>query len=115
MEIVKGVIYDNQYVTLNKKQILELEKLGKETYFSNMGEDGENEELQFEDCSLNVEEMYFSDGEIILNCIVNTNGKEIAYLCLSIPIDRKIALNIIEEYMKKMGRVKTVLEATKDF
>jgi len=40
------------------------------------------------------------------------NG-EIGYISVNIPINIETAVDIVQYYMKKLGKLKTVLEATK--
>lgn len=118
MEIVKDIVVKDQWLQLNSEIIKELEKEGKEAFEADYGTDPKDRkkgELTFGDVSLDIDEMYYEKG--ILNCsfTMKYNSKELGYLGLYIPLDRKIVLSIIEAYMKKLGKVKTVLEATKDF
>jgi len=41
-------------------------------------------------------------------------GKNLGYMSMSLPLDFEDIISIIEVYRKKLGKLKTVLEATKD-
>lgn len=118
MEVVKNVIYNEQFVQINSKIIKELEEVGKEEFIASVGDnpkDRQKGELTFEDVSMEIEEMYYEEGKLEITSTLRAHDKELGFFSFSIPLDRKIVLDIIQAYMKKLGKIKTVLEATKDF
>jgi len=57
-----------------------------------------------------------SDGSLNLSGTIYTDGSqktELGYLSIDIVPDLDVVLDIIQFYMKKLGKLKTVLEATK--
>lgn len=56
----------------------------------------------------------FRDGELFLfGSLKNKDLTDFGNLSVTIPLDIDTVLDIIEFYMKKLGKLKTVLEATK--
>lgn len=45
--------------------------------------------------------------------ITTLNGENLGYLNLSVKMDFDTIIDIIQAYMKKLGKLKTILEATK--
>ena len=59
-------------------------------------------------------EIEFRDGELYINgSLKDTDLTDFGYLSTTIVLDLDTVVSIIEYYMKKLGKLKTVLEATK--
>lgn len=117
MGIVKNVIYDKAiYLELNSKEIKAVEKQAIERYQEAMGKDEPRArgELSFESTDLEVDELYYENGKLTINGNLWCDGRVLGYTGISLPLDRVVVLDIIEHYMKQLGKVKTLLEATKD-
>lgn len=73
------------------------------------------DELSFKDSFIKINEMRFDKTEeaIQLDGDLVCAGEDLGYVNLSLRLDLDLVLDIIETYMKKMGKLKTVLEATK--
>ena len=118
MEIIKNKVYpDACYLELNSKNIKALEKVAIERYIATVGdtEPRDKGQLNFEDTSLHVDEMYYEEGKLNIMGSLFSDGKDLGYFSLYLPLEKGIVLDIIEAYMKKLGKIKTVLEATKNF
>lgn len=66
-------------------------------------------EYVFEDLTLKSTEFDFNGNELYISGDLEGLG----YLSLTIPIDTDDAITFIEEYVKKMNKIKTILEAAK--
>lgn len=102
------------YLSLDKKAFeatkKEAEKEGKET-------DGETEPKRYlyGDLSFVENELYFDNGEqsIELSGTIWQGNKELGYISVNIPLKINLVVEIIEWYRKALGKIKTILEATK--
>ena len=105
------------YLTLSKEGIESTKakaiKDAEETYGKNTPEGKDT--LNYEDVIWNIDEIYFDrDSESIsANGKFSSYGKELGYLSHTIHISSEMLIEIIEHYMKKMGKLKTVMEALK--
>ncbi len=101
------------YMTLNSKSLKKVEKAAKESAEAN---DYELGELCFEDVKWKCDEVYFdkTDNCLYLNGNLYFNGENIGYFSPKIVLGNDTTLEIIEYRMKKLGKLKTVMEALKD-
>lgn len=77
--------------------------------------DKDRKEMLLLDSSFEEDEIYLEDNEdiIYLNGILNVFGIELGYISLEIPLNQELAIDIVDRYVKKLQKLKTVLEATK--
>lgn len=76
---------------------------------------GEEDYMQYNGCDLNEQEVSFDDGVLeIYGDLMDSSNKELGTLTVKHRLDLDIVINIIEYYRKKLAKLKTVLEATKD-
>lgn len=104
----------NLFLALNMEPLNELEGRGAEEFlkYSSSREEGE---VQFGDASLFVQEIYMDgDKTILISGDMIVNGKNVGYISLNIPLFDGLMIDILEYQMKRYGKIKTVLEATKD-
>ncbi len=102
---------------INEKSFNELKEEAKENsleFVNEMGYEREDE-LRLNNSTLEIGTAEFdkSEDKLFIDGTLKYGGKEYGFVSLNINIDIDIALNIIESYMKKLGKLKTVLEATK--
>ena len=96
-----------------------LEETKKRAREDAVDEDPNNEDakdnLLYRDAKIVVSEFYLEDNsdELELNGELYSPTKDIGYISLRIPLSQELAIGIIERYLKKLGKLKTVLEATK--
>ena len=100
------------YLTLSKEGLKETSEEASEEAIVNMGEKGEDH-LDYPGLNWGTEELYFEDGELMISGELFYKGKELGYLSPTIPLGNETIIEIIDYYMKKMEKVKAVLEATK--
>lgn len=96
---------------INKKQF---EKLKAKA--SDRGEEftEDNEEFVFE-LDSKIEDMEVSeDGSLGYNLILEDNNEYFGSVSEDIQLDSKSIINLIEVYRKRLGKLKTVLEALKE-
>lgn len=59
-------------------------------------------------------ETEFEDGVLNHSFELMQNGEVVAYLSMDIPLDLDLAAEVVGYYIKKLNRLKTVMEATKE-
>ena len=101
------------YLTLNKEGLKKTQKKANEESIAELGEEDGKEELHYPDSVMDVEEIYFEDGELCCGGTVSSHGEELGYFSPRIPLGNDTIIEIIDYYMDKMEKVKAVLEATK--
>lgn len=103
------------YLTLSKTTIEETKKEVNKEAIAQMGEDGKDD-LYYPDCLWEIEELYFDEDDQGLSICGEFyhNGQKLGYLSTNIKLGHETIIEIIEFYMKKLGKLKTVMEAIKD-
>ncbi len=101
------------YLTLRKDTLKSTQKKVNEEAIKEFGEEDGKDELYYPDLNWETNELYFEDGELFLSGEFFHNGKKLGYLSPTIPLGNDTIIEIIEYYIKKMEKVKAVLEATK--
>jgi len=101
------------YLTLSKESLKATEKEANEEAILAIGEEEGKDTLYYPDLTWATDELYFEDGELHINGELLHNGKKLGHLSPNIPLGNETIIEIIEHYMKKMEKVKAVLEATK--
>ena len=69
--------------------------------------------LLWSDLELSIDEMRYEDGLIIIDGAFYSNGKEFGYVSITIPIDLELTIEITQDYIKRLNKLKSVLEAVK--
>lgn len=104
------------YLDLNKKGIENSLDAAHKRAVDRDGDEGEDNAL-YENAELRLEDDvgFNPDTETIDFCgRIFFEGKDLGYMSASMPLDFEDIIAIIEVYRKKLGKLKTVLEATKD-
>ena len=57
--------------------------------------------------------MYYEEGNIYLSGTFRIDGDELAYLGLEIDIPLEVFIDILKDYVNRINRIKTILEAVK--
>lgn len=80
-----------------------------------IGDDDEDPQCLFDEKSLTatVEECYFKDGWIEYTYIISYKGEYFMNYSDSLEVNIDMGADIVTHFMKKLGKLKTVLEATK--
>lgn len=99
------------YASINKDWFLKNEKEALEESIANLGEEEGKNNLVFPELKDD-----FTVGEILLE----DDGKihvdlenKLGYFSIEIPIDDELEIALIEQGVKKLNKLKTILEATK--
>lgn len=94
----------------------EIEKFKQEALEEAKKEDESYDWQTYNDCVFDLESYDFdkSDGVFWINGLIKYKREDVAYISTAVQVDMDLALEIINFYMKKLGKLKTVLEATKD-
>jgi len=104
------------YLNLSKEVLKRTEKEATEESIKEIGEEDGKNQLTYSDLRLDISEMYFDEEKerLILNGALFYGKEELGYISsFDLPIDLDIVVDLVQLYMKKLGRLKTVLEATK--
>ena len=104
------------YLNLNKKILAKTSKKANEDAIKEYSSD-ENKEniLLYEDVKLENITIEFKkdEGKLFLCGEMEFNGEDFGWMDVDIPIEQELVIEIIEFYMKKLGKLKTVMEALK--
>lgn len=104
------------YLTLDKKEFESITKrASQESIDSDVNDPDKKNEFFFGNSSIQMNDFYIEDDsdELTLNGDLFAFGKSIGWIDLKIPLNQELATGIIDRYMKKLGKLKTILEATK--
>jgi len=71
------------------------------------------EGLLWDDLELSIDEMRYEEGDITVNGSFYSNGKEFGPVSITIPIDLELTIEITQDYIKRLNKLKSVLEAVK--
>jgi len=103
-------------LTLNKDTLVETEKQARENQIEIMGEDGAGDGLYYPELDFKISEMYFDEKEekLVINGSIHQNNLELGYFSsYDLPVDLDLVIDLIQMYIKKLNKLKTILEATK--
>ena len=98
------------YLSLEEKGLDKTKEDAAKRYKEETGESGS---FQYPDGNLDVDELDFEDGLLKLSGSINSNGENLGYISLDVDLDMDTVIAIIEHYRKKLGKLKTIFEATK--
>lgn len=104
------------YMDIFEKTLEETKKRARE---DSIDDDPNLEEaktsLLYRDAKIVPNEFYLDNESdyLELNGELYSPTKDLGYISLKIPLSQELAIEIIERYLKKLGKLKTVLEATK--
>ena len=105
------------YIRLNKETFESvMGRANQESIDSDPNDDECKNDLLFSNAEIRPDELHIEDksDELVVNGGLWSFGKELGWIDITIPLDSEIAVGIIDRYMKKLGKLKTILEATKD-
>ena len=60
-----------------------------------------------------IDEIYYEEGMVKCSGVLRYNGEELAYLHIEIEMSLEIFEEILKDYIGRLNRIKTILEATK--
>ena len=63
--------------------------------------------------TLQISEMYYEDGILYVAGAINVERDEIASIALDIDIPLEVFIEILKDYVNRINRIKTILEAVK--
>jgi len=105
------------YLDIDEKIFKSVEKRAKQDSIDRDPNDTERKNhLLFENAKMGIDEIYIEDKseELYVCGMLQCFGSELGWISLTIPLNQEIAKDIIEKYIKKLQKLKTVIEATKD-
>lgn len=104
------------YLNIEGKGFDKHKKYAEENSIENCGEEDGKNSFQFDDLDLTYDEIPSyneNNNSINLGGTLKFGDDEIGYISLDVPLNTEIVIPIIEAYRKKLGKLKTVLEATR--
>jgi len=106
--------YDDVTLQLNIKEFDELRKAAKEGNERFSGEKP-NQFLFFPNLNLDVSDEEFKDGKMDISGAIHDpeTKKELGWINFEIDMNLERVNEIVQFYMKKLGKVKTIMEAVK--
>ncbi len=105
------------YLTLDRKEFKSIEPRAiQEAIDSDINDEDMKNTFLFRNAEIRINDLYIEDksDELLINGAIFSFGKELGWIDFKIPLNQEIAVQIIDKYMKKLGKLKTILEATKD-
>ena len=63
--------------------------------------------------TLDVDEMYYEEGNIYISGNFRADMDDLAYIGLEIDIPLEVFIEILKDYVNRINRIKTILEAVK--
>jgi len=103
------------YLNLNKDALKNTEELATNKSMEDLGDEGKNQ-LTYSNLRLDISEMYIDEKTetLVLNGNIYCGKEDLGYISsYDLPIDLDLVVDLVQIYMKKLGKLKTVLEATK--
>ena len=103
------------FLTLDKEGLIKTEHRANKSSIESSGEKEGKDTLEYGGINFELDTFDFDKSEDSLDICgrMYSNGIYLGFISLDIPINIDLAIPIIESYMKKLGKLKTVLEATK--
>lgn len=110
----KREFYDDVTLQLNVKEFESLKKKAIEK--GNEVNDEDNMTMDFNGLNFDVENEEFIEGKIKIcgRLFDKDTKKDLGWLDIDMDLSLDRILDLVNFYMKKLGKLKTVLEATKD-
>ncbi len=107
--------YDDVYMQLNIKEFEELKKVAKETANGDFHSEKLNQYYLFKDINFDVTNEEYIKGKIAVggSLIDSKTKKNLGYISFDIEMSLDRVSELLNLYLKKLGKLKTVLEATK--
>jgi hypothetical protein len=92
------------YIHINKNWFERNKNLAETTSKEGDNEDG----YLWENLNFNIDSIEIDNGNVFIG-----GSSDLGYISLDFNLDMDTAIDVIEFYMKKLGKLKTILEATK--
>ena len=114
MTKINREFYDDVTLQLNVKEFESLKK--KAIDKGNEVNDEDNMTMDFNGLNFDVDSEEFIEGKIkISGLLKDSESKEnLGWMDINVDLSLDRVLDLVNFYMKKLGKLKTVLEATKD-
>lgn len=105
---------NNLYLTLKKKNIDKTDQEAYQRALENW-EAQEDHDLLYPDAKLSIDEIYLNDDEdsIHLSASIIDGKHTLGDFSADISLTIDLSLDIIDRYIKKLNKLKTILEAAK--
>jgi len=103
---------DEAYLEIEPELFEKLKDESQKEFLKEFPND-EREIYWFPDLEFDCSEDEWKDGSLTLSGNLKTNNKSLGFISIKMKMDTERTLDIIQDYMKRLGKLKTVLEATK--
>ena len=101
------------YLDINRKEYKNLEQSAIDKANESHDDEYKDSTALFKDLELNDSTVEFENGNLTIYGSLLKDGNNLGFLDLSFNIDLDTATEIVNYFMKKLGKLKTVLESTK--
>ena len=107
--------YDDVYLQLNKKEFEELKDKASKLANKDFHGEKSNQYFLFKGLNFDVTNEEFKEGKMSIGGQIydSESKKELGYLSFDLDMNLERVSEIIQFYMKKLGKVKTIMEAVK--
>ena len=107
--------YDDVYVQLNIKEFEELKKTSKEEANKDFSSEEPNQYYLFKNLNFDVTNEEYIKGKIAIGGTLydSKTKKNLGYISFDVDMNLERVSGLLNAYLKKLGKLKTVLEATK--
>jgi len=102
-------------ITIYEDSFNKYKKEARDVVISDLGEEDAKNQLDFRNLTWKNMQWEFDGKKDTLDVYgyMEKNGNQLAYVYLSIPIDQDLSLELVDASIKKLQKLKAVLEATK--
>ncbi len=102
------------YLEISQKGFEKFKKDAIEESKSNLEEEDYKDEATYKDMSISDVEYEFDEktGKLNIFGTMYKEGTDMGYISIDTGVDIDLAQDIVSHFMKKLGKLKTVLEAT---
>ena len=101
------------YLTLSDSILSKLKKEARDAAIETFGEEN-TDDLLFEQIIYYVDEIDYDDGELAVSGELYYQDKNLGYLSIDLPLsDINVIIKITEDYVKRLNKLKNVLESIK--
>jgi len=106
---------DEAYLDINIEAFEKDKQQSKEDFNSEFPNDEADKTYHFPGLEFDCSEDQFKDGYLTLSGTLKNlkTDNELGYVSIKMKMDSERTIEVIESYMKKLGKLKTILEATK--
>ncbi len=101
-------------LTLNIKEFEALKKEAQKRFNDNYSSEEPDKHYEWEELELDYLEESIEGNQIKISGNMKQGDKELGWITIYVPLDLEKLTEIFQSYIKKLNKVKTVMESVKD-